>query len=100
MTQKLIAPEGMTSITFQEESFEVVDGMVEVPAEAVAELASHGFKPWFPKRKGGSKKDSKALDQINDQGGDQGGDQNGEENQGGDDQSGEGDQGGDQNGEQ
>ncbi|MBU3640010.1 hypothetical protein [Polynucleobacter sp. AP-RePozz3-80-G7] len=57
MTQKLIAPEGHTSVTFEGESFEVVDGIVEVPAQAVAVLFSHGYAPWFQKNKRAPKKD-------------------------------------------
>lgn len=57
MTQKLIAPEGHTSVTFEGESFEVVGGIVEVPAQAVAELSSHGYAPWFQKNKRAPKKD-------------------------------------------
>jgi hypothetical protein len=40
---KLKAPEGATSVSFDGESYEVKDGIVEVPHEAVAELFSHGY---------------------------------------------------------
>jgi hypothetical protein len=83
MTQKLNAPDGSTAVTFAGEVFEVIEGIIEVPAEAVAELLSHGFTPWFAKRKRGAKQE-----QPNDQGGDQGSD----ENQGEGDQSNNGDQ--------
>lgn len=40
---KLKAPEGATACSFAGETFEVVDGAVDVPDEAVAELMNHGF---------------------------------------------------------
>lgn len=39
----LVAPEGCTGCSHDGVSYEVVDGMVEVPAEAVMDLVSHGF---------------------------------------------------------
>lgn len=56
MTQKLIAPEGSTSVTFDGESFEVVDGIVEVPGQAVAELLSHGYTPLLETSKRASRR--------------------------------------------
>ena len=42
-TVKLHAPAGSTGCSFEGVAFEVKDGMVEVPEEAVETLASHGF---------------------------------------------------------
>lgn len=36
-----------SSITYQGKEYEVEDdGTVDLPEEAAAEVASHGFKPW------------------------------------------------------
>ena len=41
---KLIAPEGATSVSFEGETYEVKKGVVEVPAQAAADLlAAHGY---------------------------------------------------------
>lgn len=40
---EMIAPEGTTGCSFQGESYDVADGVVCVPVEAVAVLFSHGF---------------------------------------------------------
>lgn len=39
----LIAPKGATSCSWGGESYEVEDGFVVVPAEAVTDLFSHGY---------------------------------------------------------
>ena len=39
----MTAPEGATSCSHDGQEFDVVDGMVEVPVEAVADLLSHGY---------------------------------------------------------
>ena len=39
----LRAPDGVSSCGFGAQSFEVVDGFVEVPQAAVPSLLSHGF---------------------------------------------------------
>lgn len=40
---KMKAPEGCTSCSYDGEVFDVVDGVADVPEEAVAHLFSHGF---------------------------------------------------------
>lgn len=42
---KLKAPEDVTGCSFAGKSYEVKNGHVLVPDEAVADLISHGFKP-------------------------------------------------------
>lgn len=42
---KLKAPEGATSAGFDGETFEVVNGIITVPHEAVAALIPHGYEP-------------------------------------------------------
>jgi hypothetical protein len=37
------APEGATSVSFDGQAYEVVDGAVDVPHAAVAEMLSHGY---------------------------------------------------------
>lgn len=42
---KMAAPEGVEgSVSWGGEAFDVVDGFVVVPADAVLDLAAHGFK--------------------------------------------------------
>lgn len=40
---KLKAPEGSTGCSHNGNEYEVVDGIVEVPEEAVADLLPHGY---------------------------------------------------------
>lgn len=40
---KLQAPAGTSGVSVAEVNYEVKDGVVEVPAEAVAHLVEHGF---------------------------------------------------------
>lgn len=40
---KLKAPEGAIACSFAGETFDVVDGVVDVPDAAVADLLDHGF---------------------------------------------------------
>jgi hypothetical protein len=40
---KMQAPEGVTSVSFAGVSYDVEDGVVEVPAQAVEALTSHGL---------------------------------------------------------
>jgi hypothetical protein len=37
------APEGATELSFEGQTYQVVDGAVDVPHAAVAEMLSHGF---------------------------------------------------------
>lgn len=40
---KLQAPEGTSGVSVGEVNYKVVDGVVEVPSEAVVHLVDHGF---------------------------------------------------------
>ncbi len=40
---KMKVPEGCTSCSYDGDDYEVVDGVVTVPGEAVGPLSSHGF---------------------------------------------------------
>ena len=45
-TAKLQGPREASGVSVGGEEYPAIDGVVEVPVEYVAELASHGFSAW------------------------------------------------------
>lgn len=45
---KLTAPEGASCVSVAGQTYRVIDGAVDVPAEYAQELAAHGFVPEAP----------------------------------------------------
>ena len=54
---RLVAPEGVTSASFDGQQFDAIDGVVEVPAAAALQLYGFGFgnAPDAPPSKGKAK---------------------------------------------